>query len=163
MKKIYGFLWHVESGVLAASEGSAGAYCQAFETESENELAAETIIHVVVSRHMAACQDSGCEHTPIITEELTPKMIMSGMTAKRKEVETPANKRELVLRVMSALGQLPSDKLGGAFHGFPSRVKKFLNDSRCLRKPSSKEIKDFNLGDKFLTQEYPRVKELLSR
>jgi hypothetical protein len=163
MKKIYGFLWHVDSGALTASEGSAGAYCQSFETESEDALAAETIIRVFVQRHMVACQDSGCEHTPIITRELTPKMIMAGMTANMRKVETPASKRELVLRVMSALGKLPPDKLTETLKTFPSKVKRYLNDSGCLRKPSPKEIKDFDLGNKFLAQEYPRVKKLLER
>lgn len=157
MEKVYGFVWHIVTDELVTSEGSSGAYCRAFETESENELAAATIIHVMVRKDMAACTVSGCEHTPIVVSELSPKMIMSDMTANMRNVETPTSKRELILRVISALGSLTTDQLDEAIGEFPKEIRAFLNDSKYLKKPSQKEVTVFDLGINFLGQVYPYV------
>jgi len=157
VQTVYGFVWHVVADELAASEGAGGAYCRAFETESEDKLAAAVIIHTIVQRDMAACKVSECEHTPTLTDTLSRKMIMGGMTADMREIETPTNKRELVLRVISGLGSLTPEQLDRAFDAFHPDIKIFLNDPDCFTEPTQEEIEAFCLGDNFLIQAHPRV------
>lgn len=163
MEKFYGFVWHTVGAELVASEGSSGAHCTALETESENEVAAETIMHVAVLNNMARCEVSECEHALIVTNDLRPKMIRSGMTANMREITTPADKRELVLRSMSALGHLTEEQLSKAFDKLPQRVTAFLDDTECSGEPDQEEIETFDLGGDFLSQEYPQVKGIISR
>ncbi len=148
MSKVYGFVWH------------DGVICQAFETESENEIAAATIMHVIVQKYAAACENEECEHVLIVTGNLTPKMITSGMTANMQKVLTQDNKRELILRVMSALiNCFTPDQLRRAWNEFPLVVKKFLNDADCLQEPDAAEIGNFYLGSNF-PKEYPKIRKL---
>lgn len=86
MAKLYAFLWHVSHEDQVASEGAAGAYCESAETEKSTENKAKSVLEAWLEKRQEACSDSGCEHTPIITSELRPKMIMAGMTANMVKV-----------------------------------------------------------------------------
>ena len=81
MKKLYAFLWHVNHEDQMASEGVAGSYCESAETEKSTKKAAKSTLKAWLTQRQKACSDSSCEHTPIITDELRPKMIVAGMTA----------------------------------------------------------------------------------
>lgn len=74
--EVYGFVWH-------------GAVCMAFKTESRDEIAAATIMHITVQKNALSCGDDQCEHTLIVTGELTPNMIRSGMTANNDSDTNP--------------------------------------------------------------------------
>ena len=86
MKKLYAFLWHVNHDEQMASEGAGGAYCESAETEKPTKKAAKSALEAWLNQRQKTCSDSGCEHTPIITDELRPKMIMAGMTANMVKV-----------------------------------------------------------------------------
>lgn len=81
MAKLYAFLWHVNHEDQMASEGVAGAYCESAETEKSTVKAAKSALKAWLTKRQNACSNSGCEHTPIITDGLRHKMIMAGMTA----------------------------------------------------------------------------------
>lgn len=83
---MYAFLWHVNHGDMIASEGAGGSYCESAETEKSTENEAKSVLEAWLEKRQKACSDSGCEHTPIITEELSPEMIMAGMTANMAKV-----------------------------------------------------------------------------
>lgn len=81
MAKLYAFLWHVNHDAMVASEGAGGSHCESAETEKSTANEAKTVLEAWLEKRQESCGDSGCEHTPIITDELRPKMIMAGMTA----------------------------------------------------------------------------------
>lgn len=153
MAKIYGFVWH-------------DVVCRGFETEGKNELAAATIMHAMVQKEALSCDDEKCEHTLIVTDELTPKMIMGGMTSNMIRVQTPESKRELVLRVLSVLQRFTAEQTDKALSEFPPVVKRFLNDIKCMRKPSTEEVQRFDLGSDFvgfLNKARPRIQKVLGK
>lgn len=81
MAKLYAFLWHVSHEDMMASEGAGGYHCESAEVEKPTDQEAQQILKAWLDERQKVCMDTGCEHTPIITAELSPKMIMSGMTA----------------------------------------------------------------------------------
>lgn len=86
MAKLYAFLWHVNHSDMVASEGAGGSRCESAETEKPTEREAEKVLRTWLDKQQKACGDTACEHTPIITGELRPKMIMSGMTTNMVRV-----------------------------------------------------------------------------
>ena len=80
MAKPYAFLWHVNHDDMVASEGAGGSSCESAETEKSTKKEAQKVLKTWLEKRQKSCSDSGCEHTPIITDELSPKMIMAGMT-----------------------------------------------------------------------------------
>jgi len=79
--KLYAFLWHVNHAAMMASEGAGGYHCESAETERTTEDDAKEALKTWLAERQRLCEDEGCEHTPIVTCELRPKMVMSGMTA----------------------------------------------------------------------------------
>ena len=75
--KLYAFLWHV-----VVSEDAAASLCEAAETESPTEEEAEKKLEDWLKARQTACifEDCACKKGGFITELITPKMIMSGMT-----------------------------------------------------------------------------------
>ena len=86
MAKLYAFLWHVNQEDMMASEGAGGYRCESAETEKSTENEAKSVLEAWLAKRQESCGDSGCEHTPIITDELRPKMIMADMTANMVKV-----------------------------------------------------------------------------
>lgn len=86
MTTLYAFLWHVNCEEMNASEGASGSRCESAEAERQNKKEAKKALETWLAKRQKACKDSGCEHTPIITTELTLKMIMSGMTANMVKI-----------------------------------------------------------------------------
>ncbi len=86
MVKLYAFLWHVSPEIIMASEGIAGNYCESAETDKPTEYEAELTLTVWLEKRQRDCNDSGCSHTTIITDKLSPKMIMTGMTKNMVKV-----------------------------------------------------------------------------
>jgi hypothetical protein len=81
MVELYAFLWHVNTDDMMVSEGAGGNYCESAETKRPTKKEARKVLKAWLNKRQKACKDKGCEHTPIITDELSPKMIMAGMTA----------------------------------------------------------------------------------
>lgn len=86
MAKLYAFLWHVNHGNMVASEGAGGSHCESAETEKSTKKVARKALETWLEKRQKSCGDTGCEHTPIITDELRPKMIMAGMTVNMVKV-----------------------------------------------------------------------------
>ena len=80
MTKFFAFLWHVSYEDMIAREGDGGSYCESAEAGKPTEKEARKVLKTWLENRQKACKDTGCEHTPIITDELRPKMIMAGMT-----------------------------------------------------------------------------------
>lgn len=81
MKKMYAFLWHVNVGAMNVSEGAGGSSCESASCEKKTKKEAGALLKTWLKQRKSACGNLECEHTPIVTNELSPKMIMSGMTA----------------------------------------------------------------------------------
>ena len=75
MVRCYAFLWHVNHENMRASEGTGGFYCESAETEKPTRKAVEKALKIWLDQRQQACNDAGCEHTPIITDELSPNMV----------------------------------------------------------------------------------------
>ena len=77
MEKRYAFLWHVIS-----SEDTAASLCESAETEAEHDGEAEEKLRCWLEEQISNCDavDCACKSGGVITEEITPKMIMAGMT-----------------------------------------------------------------------------------
>lgn len=86
MAKLYAFLWHVNHNDMVASEGAGGSHCESAEADKSTEKKAKSVLKAWLAKRQESCGDSDCEHTPIITDELSPKMIMAGMTANMVKV-----------------------------------------------------------------------------
>jgi len=80
MVKLYAFLWHVSVEEIVASEGASGYHCDSAETEKLTREKAEKILENWLQERQRTCKVKNCEHTPIITSDIRPKMIMAGMT-----------------------------------------------------------------------------------
>lgn len=81
MATLYAFLWHVNLNDMAASEGSGGLHCESAEAEKPIKKQAKKVLKAWLDKRQKACSDPDCEHTLLITDELSPKLILSGMTA----------------------------------------------------------------------------------
>jgi hypothetical protein len=86
MVKLYASLWHVSHEEMTASEGVSGYHCESAETEKSTYEEAKKVLKAWLSQQQKSCTDTDCEHTPIITDELRPKMIMAGMTANMVKI-----------------------------------------------------------------------------
>jgi hypothetical protein len=86
MVKFYAFLWHVNHKDMTKSEGVVGYYCEAAEAERPSEDEAKKALEAWLTKRQEACKDSDCEHKPIITNEIRPKMIMAGMTINMAKI-----------------------------------------------------------------------------
>jgi hypothetical protein len=78
MKTRYGFVWHV-----ITSEDAAGAICESVEVEAPTVAEAEEKIRAWIRQCQLACDVKECackKYGGDITENISPKMIMSGMT-----------------------------------------------------------------------------------
>lgn len=78
MQTRYGFMWHV-----ITSEDAVGAICESAETEASTVADAEAKIEAWLEEKRAACDAKECACKKFggsITEKITPKMIISGMT-----------------------------------------------------------------------------------
>ena len=80
MIRRYVLLWHVGPDVMAISEGEDGHFWESAETEAETEQEAQDKLQEWVKQRMKSCSNSNCEHTGFGMNELTPNIIMSGMT-----------------------------------------------------------------------------------
>lgn len=86
MTKLYAFLWHVNHDDMVTSEGAGGSYCESAETEKSTGNETKSVLEAWLAERQESCDDSGCEHTPIITNELRLKMIMTGMASNMVKV-----------------------------------------------------------------------------
>ena len=76
MVKQYAFLWHV-----IASEEAAAALCESAETETPSQDETYAKLEQWLGERISACTaiDCSCKAGGIITEEISWKMIASGM------------------------------------------------------------------------------------
>ena len=80
MIKLYGFLWHVVS-----SNDAAAALCESAKVEASDTQTAKEKLETWLKLKRDSCTESDCackEGGFIITNEVSPKMIMSGMTQR---------------------------------------------------------------------------------
>lgn len=77
MVKRYAFLWHV-----VVSEEAAASLCESAETEAPTQTEAYKKLCAWAEERKAACEmnDCACKDGWAFTSEITPKMIMAGMT-----------------------------------------------------------------------------------
>ncbi len=78
MKTRYGFVWHV-----ITSEDAAGAICESAEVKASTIAEAEKKIEAWIKECQVACDATECACKKFggdIAEDISPKMIMSGMT-----------------------------------------------------------------------------------
>lgn len=68
------------------SEGASGYHCESAEAGKPTRKETENILESWLRKKQRACKDKNCEHTPIITSDFTPKMIMAGMTTNMIEL-----------------------------------------------------------------------------
>lgn len=85
--KLYGFLWHVNTDQMTASEGAAGSHCESAETDKPSQDEAVAALKKYLDQREAACKDPDCEHSQFVTEKVSLKMLMAGMTARMAKVE----------------------------------------------------------------------------
>lgn len=73
----YAFLWHVLS-----TEDCAASLCESAETEAPTEWEAEDKLKKWFELKQKNCSEDTCECKKggFLTDNITPKMIMSGMT-----------------------------------------------------------------------------------
>ncbi len=86
MVKLYAFLWHVNVEVMKASEGGGGSCCESASCERKTEKEAYALLNTWLKQRKSVCRDRKCEHTPVVTDKLTPKMIMSGMAVNMVKI-----------------------------------------------------------------------------
>lgn len=74
MKKMYAFLWHASNE--PDKQLTVGSFCESAEVEKSNMKEARKILSIWLMKKQKACRIKNCEHTTVVTKELTQEMAM---------------------------------------------------------------------------------------